>query len=131
MKKILFILALALSASFWGCGDDDGSKADLKWINEDQYSAINDIQWINSSTLEPDQTWRGETKAKGGETDYRGINLLSGQAYGVDGGGNAFDIELTSTGSKYVSVSNGTDKARVEENANAIIVISDLQTKKK
>ena len=131
MKKIIFIITLSLSATFFACGDDDGSKADLSWENNTvEEVALYDIHWIRPSADKPDQTWEGKTEY-GDPTGTKGITVLSAEGYAfetADTGGIPSEIILEAgRGVEYVE----NNIARITENADAVLVINAVGAKKK
>ncbi len=128
MKNFILMLILAIAAiGFIGCGEDDKTKADLKWKNNEG-SSVSEIQWINSSTASVDQTWSGTT-ANGSETEFKGIKSLAGTGECVSGGVGA-KISFDTTNSTGVS-SISSNSAVVTENASAMLIISGTTPVKK
>jgi len=66
MKKLILISMIAIAAlGVIGCGEDDESKADLKWTNTTT-SDLKDIVWTSGGKV--DQAWAGTIAQSGGET---------------------------------------------------------------
>jgi len=130
MKKFIMISIIALTvAGFIGCGDTaatDSSKADLKWSNN-AADYVTDIKWISDG--KEDQSWDGQTAA-GAETAFKGINELAGSGDCIDNTGESATIELDSTSTGVVTaVATGDTSAVIEENASAVLVISNTAKK--
>ena len=125
MKKIVFIITIALSAVFLGCGEDDTSRADLRWVNNNS-DRVADIVWVSDTKV--DARWNGDCNV-GDSTQYKGIVKLSGAGEAYDYGlGYAADIRLDPIGSTgYSSSLNLGDKeVTIEENAAATLVIGNI-----
>lgn len=126
MKKIILISMIAIAAmGMIGCGEDDESKADVKWTNNSG-TAIKDIVWISGGKT--DQVWAGDVSATtGSETAFKEIKELAGEGDCVDSEGAAATITLdpSSTG---VAATSGSS-AVIIENATANLIISGVAKK--
>ena len=126
MKKILFILALALSASFWGCGEDEVTN--LRWDNQSS-SDVRDIKWFEiGGGSDVDAEWSSVTKI-GKFSGYRVITKLNGEA-------EAWAYDGTNWGPAVLDLSSGdnatvigTSGGMIEKNTDATLII-DYAAKK-
>ncbi len=122
MKKTIIGLMLSVFAMFFvACGDDDGSKADLKWKNGSG-AKVKDIRWNEGET-----TWDGDC-ADDAETDFKGIKNLTGKGDAVDSDGDTATIEIADSGNEHITKGDG-DSAIVEKNSAALIKISGTAKK--
>lgn len=128
MKKFILISIIAVAAmGMIGCGEDDGTSADLRWINK-HGTDVTDIQWMSDSN--ENQKWSG-TFANLAPTNYQGISKLngSGECIFADGtaGGLPQPIELVDTDPAVEGVAvNGTNSVVISENAAATLVIGAI-----
>lgn len=128
MKRFIIVSVIALIAAFGfiGCGQEDNTKADLKWDNQ-TVGKVTDIKWISNG--ETDQSWDGDYLA-GTETSSKGISKLAGSGDCLDDGGAPATIELRNTSSGVATaVTTGDTSATIEENAAAILVIDQTAAK--
>ena len=116
MKKITTLLAIVALSTTISCGEDDGTKADLKWKNK--ASTVKDIRWVNDGRT--DQIWEGEWN-NNAETKYKGIESLSGTGECLSDGNPAEIVLDTSDCEGVIKVS--TNSAIIEENAAATLSI--------
>lgn len=126
MKKfILFSMITIAAIGMIGCGEDDDSKADVKWTNNSGV-AVKDIVWISGGKT--DQVWTGDLSATAGsETVFKEIKELAGEGDCVDSTGAARTIELD-TSSTGVAATSGSS-AVIVENATANLVIKNAIAK--
>ena len=122
-KTIFFIITLALSASFWGCGDDESTN--LRWKNESAQT-VQDIQWFvqGSGRMDRNQRWEKNTLTNK-YSDYKEITKLHGDVEALvwDNGANDFieaDIDLIGAENATI-VTN--DSASVEKNTDATLIL--------
>ncbi len=124
MKTKMLTLTLFISALFFAaCGDDDGSKADLRWKNSTS-SSVSEIKWKSGSST--NQTWGG-TLSGSSETSYKGISVLTGNGECLDNVGDTATINLTGTGSENATIL-GTD-ATISENTSATLAFDGTTAK--
>jgi len=116
MKKIILLMSIIFSLNIIACGEDDGTKADLKWKNK--ASTVNDIRWVNDGRT--DQIWEGEWN-NNEETNYKGIESLSGTGECLSNGNPAEIVLDTSDYEGVITVS--TNSATIAENAAATLSI--------
>ena len=123
MKKFILISMIAVAAmGIIDCGEDDGSKADLRWYN-DSNANLKDIVWTSSGKV--DQTWEGVTNDDTATT-YKGIDSLAGDGDCVLEDGNPATISL-SAGDGVVTASSSS--AVIQENAAATLNITGYTKK--
>ena len=123
MKKIIFVITLALSAVFFGCGEDDLTT--LRWYN-DSGNYVSDIKWIDTED-KVDAEWGGVPTPDEKPTEWKKINKLygHGEAFFPDDG-RALPIvvdDVHSSMSGIVSVSAGGSDVEIEKNVDATLVI--------
>jgi len=128
MKKIVLIVTtLVLGALIIGCGDDEKTKADLRWENQAN-GEISKIEWYDFNSGDFDQGW-GETLSEKPSnyerTDYKGIKSLDGQAEALFDGAEARLDLAKGEGVKSASSNNAT----IIENANATLIIEGAKKK--
>ena len=125
MKKIVFIIALALSASFWGCGSDD-EETTLRWDNTKSGKDFAAIDWIKGDDPNTVTTWDEDTGPSGKpRTDYKQIAYRNGNGEGIDNSGDSWEFDLSGSaadGASGVVYANGPS-ATIEKNAEATLVI--------
>lgn len=127
MKKFIMVSMIALIAAFGfiGCGQEDNTKADIKWTNTaTNINPVTDITWVKSSKI--DQTWNGTIDNDGSETDSKGVSELVGSGECFIGAAPA-EIEIDPA-SEGVATTDGFS-ATIEENAAANLLIVDAQAK--
>lgn len=131
MKKFILISIIAVAAmGMIGCGEEDGTKADLRWKNK--YSNnVSTIKWISNS--KEDQTWDGTYDTTlNSTTGYRGINELSGSGECLFAGGSGVpeEIELDNTDPEREGIAvDGNQNVVITENAAATLIIKQPITK--
>ena len=126
MKKIVFILTLALSASFFGCGSDDDVTT-LRWDNGSG-SQITEINWCKDTY--PTATWSYSDAAPLLDeiSSSKTISNLDGT---VDGWADGGEVEFMLSKNDSVGVVSASGKAaKIEENADATVFISGVSKKK-
>lgn len=131
MKKFILISMIAVAAmGMIGCGEDDKTKADLRWGN-DSGDNIQNIKWLKADRSE-DQSWDG-TLADTNYSSFKGISSLNGYADCLDKDGDPANVTLATTGSTGLTSSGfssiGGDSATIQEDAAAVLVI-DVVAKK-
>jgi len=126
MKKLIFISMIAVAAmGMIGCGEDDGTKADLRWNNESG-GGVYDVKWVSSGTV--NQSWSGDLTDNNTDTDvsdFKGITSLTGQ-------GECLDVDDRTTGSEGTPYDISIDGAlshTVAENATETLNISGISAK--
>lgn len=136
MKRFILVSMIALAAAgITGCGDDDGTKADLSWKN-DTADKVSEIVWVSGG--KEDQRWSGEyagradsaTSGSGTQTGFQGIKELAGVGQCNDSSGAFSEIILdpaNSTG--IVAGATSTNSAVIQENAAATLWISGAKKK--
>lgn len=121
MKRFILISMIAIAAAgMTGCGEEDGTVADLQWNNQ-AGSQVETIQWVSNG--QTNQTWDG-VWADGSTTSPKGISELTGQGECLDSGGSPATIQVdsSSTGGAGV-IADGATGVSIQENATANLVI--------
>ncbi|HNX25493.1 MAG TPA: hypothetical protein PKG60_15705 [Spirochaetota bacterium] len=131
MKKLVMLSMIALAAiGFIGCGSEDGTKADLRWINK-QGNTVSEIQWMSSSR--EDQRWSGDYTTINPTTAYKGISELNGNGeclFADDGSGIPQPIVIDPLDPDQEGIAvPGADNVVVAENATATLVIQNYTKK--
>lgn len=124
MKKFILISIIAVAAmGMIGCGEDDGTKADIRWTNSvGTGEAVYDIQWAGSKSI---QTWNpgaANALADNATNDFKGVEDLTGEGSCLDlstGGDNTINIEGDPDGGSYT----------IPENSATTLVIDNLAKK--
>ena len=126
MKRIIILSMIAIAAAgFISCSEDEETKADLKWRND--AATVSEIQWVKSGSTSVDQTWSG-TYNTTDETAFKGIKELNGSGECVSGGDVATILLDTTSSTGTTAISSGS--ASIQENADAMLVISSTAKKK-
>ena len=127
MKKIIFIIMLSLSATFFACGDDDITT--LKWNNQSD-EVVNDIAWQGYGDSHDDRTWTDVLMNNDDETVPQKITKLHGRGTAIIGGFES-EIDVEENGSSgYTSYDPSTSYVRIIENADATLIIGGAAKKK-
>jgi len=123
VKKFIFISMLAIAAfGVIGCGEEDGTVADIRWTNGLVGNSVYDIQWTGNKGV---QTWNAGAANALAETqtnDFKGVEDLTGEGSCVDtdsGGDNTIWVQGDADGGSYT----------VSENSAETLVIQSIAKK--
>jgi len=122
MKKFILISMIAIAAfGVTGCGEDDGTSADIRWDNNSG-DDIYEVKWVASGKV--DQTWSADL-ANTNVSPYKGISELTGQGECL----NVTDRGTGAEGTPYDVYIDGALNHSVDNNDSETLNISQVQAK--